>query len=91
MAWKKVCLRFASFFLNCLHMFCSVTTLYSCLLTFMVLQQPTSETAAPAAQGAQTVWPSLRDAKEQKVTKKAAPATQVGTRSTFASPCLVVF
>lgn len=41
-------------------------------------EQPTAESgsAAPAAQGAQTVWPSLRDAKEQKVTKKAAPATQ---------------
>lgn len=40
-----------------------------------MFQQPTAESGAPAAQGAQTVWPSLRDAKEQKTTKKAVPAT----------------
>ena len=39
--------------------------------------QPSSDaSAAPAAQGPQTVWPSLKDAKEQKASRKAAAASQ---------------
>ena len=69
------------FSLSCFACACFAFVLEPCQYlssNLTLFQQPTAESgsAAPAAQGAQTVWPSLRDAKEQKVTKKTASATQ---------------
>jgi len=70
MAWNKVCFAAQGAF------FCA-----PCLLTSMptkthnlhAMQQPSESSGAAAVASTPSVWPSLRDAKEQKVVKKAAP------------------